>query len=62
MARLKGIKVTRKVEDEYEVVPLYHASRGGARVGTSLRAVGKGLAPILGTVIASLLARKELEE
>ena len=58
--QLKGLRITRKADSTYEVVPLYYSKRGGTRVGTQYRATGKDLLALVVGAVEKLVARGDL--
>lgn len=59
--KLKGLKVTRKVDGVYTVTPLYHAKRRGTMSAHSLASRGKVLVAVVTDVLARLIARGDLK-
>lgn len=61
MARLKGLRITRKEKGDYTVIPLFYANRGRTRAAPLLKVVGRTLSEVIAEVVANLVARGELK-
>lgn len=58
--RFKGLRITRKSDTEFEVVPLYFAKGKGTITMSRLGRAGKVLAEVMTEVIALLVGRRDL--
>lgn len=58
--RLKGIKIKHHKDETIEVVPVFWSTGKGTIEAPHLGAVGHNLKELMATVVARLLARKDL--